>query len=162
MYDLPEVVKIEEKDVEAPSGTLKKKQKTGEHQSKGNRVLNTDPNPEYKMLKGEDFKKVYYGKNAQYRPFWDKAKETKICPHYHSRWYCFDNCDMIDNHVGKDKVPASVDTEYKKFLKKVKKLDYPGRGLAASGPTGILLLGRNFQTNAQDMRCLIRYQKTTP
>ena len=77
--DLPEVFKIEEKDVEAPSGNLKKKQKTGEHQSKGNKVLNTDPNPKYKMLEGEDFKKVYCGKNAQHRPFWDRTKRTKMC-----------------------------------------------------------------------------------
>ena len=69
---------------------------------------------------------------------------------------------MIDSHVEKDQVLAPMDTEYKKFLKKVRKLYYPGQGLAASGPAGILLLGRNFQTNAQAMRCLIRYQKTTP
>ena len=57
MDDLPEVFKIEEKDIEAPSSGIKKKQKTGEHLTKGNKVLNTDPNPEYKMLEGEDFKK---------------------------------------------------------------------------------------------------------
>ena len=113
MDDLPEVFKIEEKDIEAPSSGIKKKQKTGEHLTKGNKVLNTDPNPEYKMLEGEDFRKVYCGKNAQFRPFWDKAKGTKMCPPFHSKWYCFDNCDMIDSHVEKDKVPAAVDAEYK-------------------------------------------------
>ena len=114
------------------------------------------------MVDGEDFKKAYCGKNSQYRPFWNKAKGTRMCPRFHSRYYCFDKCDMIDSHVEKDQVPAPVDTEYKKFLKRVRKLDYQGRGLAASGPTRFLLLGRNFQTNTQYMRCLTRYQKTTP
>ena len=76
MDDLPEVFKIEEKDVTTPLDPLNKKQK-GEHHNKGNKVINTDPNPEYKMLEGEDFKKVYCGKNSQFRPFWDKAKVTK-------------------------------------------------------------------------------------
>ena len=78
----PPGLKIEEKDIEAPSSGIKKKQKTGEHLTKGNKVLNTDPNPEYKMLEGEDFRKVYCGKNAQFRPFWDKAKGTKMCPRF--------------------------------------------------------------------------------
>ena len=84
-------------------------------------VLNPDPNPEYKMLDGEDFKKVYCGKNSRFRPFWDKAKGTRMCPRYHSREYCFDDCENIDSHVDKDQVPAPVGAEYKKFLKKVRK-----------------------------------------
>ena len=42
-------------------------------------------------------------------------------PTFHPKWYCFDNCDMIDSHVEKDKVPAAVDAEYKNFLEKVRK-----------------------------------------
>ena len=121
MDDLPEIFRVEEEVVEAPSGSLKKKQKTGERPKKGNKVSNTDPNPEYTMLDGEDFKKVYCGKNTQFRPIWDKTKGTRMCPRFHSTFYCFDNCDMIDSHVKKDEVPAALDAEYKKFLKKVRK-----------------------------------------
>ena len=84
-------------------------------------MLDTDPNSEYKMLEGEDFKKVYCGKNTQHRPLGDRAKGTKMCPRFHSKHHCFDNCDMIDSHAGKDKVPVAVDVEYKKFLKKFRK-----------------------------------------
>ena len=104
--------------------------------------MNTEPNPEYKMLDGENFKKVYCGKNAQFRPVSDKEKGTKMCPRFHSKYYCFDNCNNIDSHVGKDEVPAAVDAEYKKFLKKSEKIDFSGRGLAASGLIGTLPLGR--------------------
>ena len=119
--NLPEVFKIESKDEEAPSGPVSKKLKTRDHQSRGNKVVNTDPNSEYKMLEGENFKRAYGGKNAQHRVFWDNAKGTKMCQRWHSKYYCFDNCDMGDSHVAKDQVPAPLDTEYRKFLKKVKK-----------------------------------------
>ena len=62
MDDLPEVFKIESEDEEAPSGPVNKKLKTGDHQSRGKQVVNTDHNPEHKMLEGENLKSILWQK----------------------------------------------------------------------------------------------------
>ena len=82
-------------------GTPKQRQQSDKHR----------PKPWIQDARGRGLQKVYCGKNSQYRPFWNKAKGTRMCPRFHSRYYCFDNYAMIDSHVAKDQVPAPLDAE---------------------------------------------------
>ena len=118
--DLPKSFKMEENKEEETNtrfGPIPKKQKTGT----GNRLENTDPNPEYKLLDGEDFKKVFCGKNYCHRVDWDKNKNINMCPRFHTKFYCFDNCKDIESHVPRSQVSSQMDADYKRYLKKVRK-----------------------------------------
>ena len=99
---------------------FQKKQKTGDAK-RGSRLENTDPNPECKLLDGEEFRKVFCGKNFCHRVQWDKNKKMHMCPRFHSKFYCFDNCSNVESHVPRSQVSTQMDTDYKKFLKKVRK-----------------------------------------
>ena len=106
--------------MDLPSGPANKRLKTDGTQ-RGNKVENKGPNPEYKMLDGENFTKVFCGKNVCHRVNWDKKKGTRMCPRWHSRYYCFDNCHTDASHIPQDEVSPQMDIEYKKFLKKIRK-----------------------------------------
>ena len=82
-------------------------------------IENTDPNEDYKMLDGEIYKQVFCGKNVCHRVDWDDDG-TKMCPRFHSKFYCFANCRHKASHVPKSQVPTDKDTKYKQFLKKIR------------------------------------------
>ena len=82
-------------------------------------VQNNDQNPDFKMLPGEDWKKVFCGRCIQDRVKWDER--SHMCPRWHSKGMCFTNCHHIASHVAKDKVPEQKRAEYSKFLKKLRK-----------------------------------------
>ena len=122
---LPEVFKLDiqaSKDSELSAGQSNKKRKLSDDskdKSRGKLIKNEDPNEAYKLLAGEDYKAVFCGKNVCHRVDWDN-NGTKMCPRYHSRWYCFDNCNNIASHVPKNQVPADKDNDYKRYLKRIR------------------------------------------
>ena len=118
--DLPKSFKMEEDKGDEKLGPVPKKPKI-ENNEVGNRLNNNNPNPDYCLLDGESFKKVFCGRNFFQRVPWDKNKNIHMCPRWHSKGYCFDNCRNIESHVPQAQVSAQMDTEYKKFLKKIRK-----------------------------------------
>ena len=121
---LPDTFKMETENsqhVGTTSGTRslkKQKLKDAANDDKG-MIQNTEPNDDYKMLDGENYKQVFCGKNVCHRVEWDDDG-TKMCPRFHSRFYCFDNCRHKASHVPKSQVPADKDAKYKQFLKKIR------------------------------------------
>ena len=79
-------------------------------------MKNETPNEEYKLRDGEVFGKVFGGSNVDHRIEWNK--NSKMCPRFHSKFYCFDDCSNKDSHVQKSEVPDAMDAKYKRFLKK--------------------------------------------
>ena len=118
--DLPKSFKMEEDKEEEKSGPIPKKPKI-DNGEVGNRLENPDQNPDYKLLDGESFKRVFCGRNYFHRVPWDKNKKIHMCPRWHSKYYCFDNCRNIESHVPQSQVSTKMDTDYKKYLKKIRK-----------------------------------------
>ena len=122
---LPEVFKLDtqaDKDSELSADVITKKRKLSDEpkkKSKGKLIKNEDPNEDYKLLDGEDYKAVFCGKNVCHRVDWDD-NGAKMCPRFHSKGYCFDNCNNIASHVPKNKVPTDKDAKYKRYLKRIR------------------------------------------
>ena len=111
---LPKAFKTDEsKQQESATEHVSKKRKTpGDQRSF---VENTDPNDEYKLRDGEDFK-MLGGNNTCHRVDWNN--NSKMCPRWHSKLYCFSDCNNKDSHVPQCDVPVAMDAKYKRFLKK--------------------------------------------
>ena len=67
-------------------------------------------------------------------------------PHWHSKHYCFGNCRHTESHVPKAPPPLPPKPITKNTSRKSWPSDYPGRGLAVSGPIGKPLLGTPIRT----------------
>ena len=121
---LPNSFRIESthsRNVDVPSGPRNpKKQKLQDAANDANGIVeNTDPNENYKMLDGENYKQIFFGKNVCHRVVWNDDG-TNMCPRFHSRFYCFENCRHKASHVPKAQVPPEKDTKYKQFLRKIR------------------------------------------
>ena len=90
-----------------------------------NRVQNTDQDDDFKMKPEESWKKHWAGKLNGDKPFWDKTKceknDCQMCPRFHIRGDCFDDCYNKESHVSKDKIPADRKHAMKEYMKKVRK-----------------------------------------
>ena len=112
---LPKAFKVEESGPkEGPAEHSSKKRKVSEERMKV--VKNDSPNKAYKLCDGEVFKDLFGGKNLDHRIEWNKI--SKMCPRFHSKFYCFDDCKNRESHVPKSEVSATMDAKYKRFLKK--------------------------------------------
>ena len=82
-------------------------------------IQNQTPNEEYKLLDGEEFGKMFGGRhNICHRIDWPDGE--KMCPRFHSKYYCFNNCKNKASHVPQSQVPPEQDKGYKRFLKKLR------------------------------------------
>ena len=82
-------------------------------------IQNQTPNEEYKLLDGEEFSKMFGGRhNICHRIDWPDGE--KMCPRFHSKYYCFNNCKNKASHVPQSQVPPEQDKGYKRFLKKLR------------------------------------------
>ena len=69
-------------------------------------VQNPTPNEEYKMRDGEEYSKVFGGhQNVCHKVDWPGGE--KMCPRFHSRYYCFGNCNNVESHVPQSQVPST-------------------------------------------------------
>ena len=118
--DLPDIFKstTKHKIVDNPLDNVSPKKRRRLSDNKGNLLKNEEPNEAYKIKDGEDFLSVFGGNNLCHRVDWDG--NSKMCPRFHSKQYCFDNCKNKVSHVPKSQVPGNKDKEYKNFLKKVR------------------------------------------
>ena len=123
---LPKAFKLEQskpaEDESTPTAgpSASKKRKLSDDNKKGNRVVNEDPDEELKLKDDEDWKSVFCGtKKASHRVAWNN-NGCKMCPRWHSRHWCFDNCNHKESHVPKSQVSAENKADYKKYLEKIR------------------------------------------
>ena len=101
----------------APSGDQKGKRK---RDSEGpERILNTNQQEEFKIKKGEDWK-IFCGNKTQDRIDWNDDG-CKMCPRWHSKGFCFPDCNNKASHVTKDKIPPGKAKSYKAYLVNLRK-----------------------------------------
>ena len=44
-----------------------------------------------------------------------------MCTRWHTKGGCFDDCKKKASHVGKSEIPSKQESDYKDYLKKVRK-----------------------------------------
>ena len=112
---LPKAFKVEESGPkEGPAKHSSKKRKVSEE--RGIVVKNNSPNEAYKLRDGEVFRDMFGGKNLEHMIEWNR--NSKMCPRFHSKFYCFKDCKNKESRVPKSEVSATMDAKYKRFLKK--------------------------------------------
>ena len=93
----------------------------GGGRDEGNKVVeNKKPCAEFKMLEGETWDMFKGRKTAGNRPKWIND-ECVMCPRFHSRLYCFENCNNAASHVPEDQIPKELKEKYIKWLAQVRK-----------------------------------------
>ena len=120
-FDLPLVFKGNQMPDDETKGPRNKSKKIEDNVPADDKrvVQNPTPNEEYKLLDGEEFGKVFGGRhNICHRIDWLGGE--KMCPRFHSKYYCFNNCRNKESHVPKSQIPSEQDKNYKKILKKMK------------------------------------------
>ena len=116
--ELPDIFKSTTKakivDDTLTDGSSKKKRTLNDNK-KCDLVRNDDPDDELKIKDEEDFKSVFGGINVCHRVEWN-GSGTIMCPRWHSKHFCFDNCRHKDSHIPKSQVPGNKKKEYKVYL----------------------------------------------
>lgn len=102
-------------DTGGPRKRRKRKQREEEDRSL---VRNNNQLEEFKMLNEDEWKDVFCGRCIDDRPNW-KGKEN-MCPRWHSRGFCYKNCNHGSSHVPEDKIPEPKKAEYRAYLKKIR------------------------------------------
>jgi len=100
-----------------PNG--KRKGKRDDDNDREKRVLNSEQVEEFKMKPDDDWRK-FCGNSAQYRVDWNDDG-CKMCPRWHSKGFCFKDCNHKASHVPKGNVSQEKVKEYKGYLVKVRK-----------------------------------------
>ena len=123
--DLPSIFNSISMPEDVPQGPFYKRRRIGntanipEDNDRRKVVKTPTPNEEYKLRDGKDFGKLYGGQNDCHRVNWPGGK--KMCPCFHSKMYCFDNCNNICSKPHSP-IPSTSqqDRNYKRFLKKIR------------------------------------------
>ena len=71
------------------------------------------------MLEGEDWRNDFCGKCTNDVLFWEG--KTKMCTGWHTKGGCFVDCKKKVSHVKKSEIPSKKESEYKDYLRKVRK-----------------------------------------
>ena len=100
-----------------PNG--KRKGKRDDDNDREKRVLNSEQVEEFKMKPDDDWRK-FCGNSAQHRVDWNDDG-FKMCPRWHSKGFCFKDCNHKASHVPKGNVSQGKVKEYKGYLVKVRK-----------------------------------------
>jgi hypothetical protein len=89
------------------------------------RLINPDQDADFKMKPTETWGNNWAGKLNYDKPFWDRSKcqpsDCKMCPKFHIRGYCFEDCSNAESHVPKSRIPADRKTAMKDYMKKVRR-----------------------------------------
>ena len=87
--------------------------------------MNSDQAEEFKMNPGKSWKATWAGQLNGDKPFWDQAKcdrsNPKMCPRFHIRGYCFEDCPNEANHVPKERIPSDRKGAMQEYMKKVRR-----------------------------------------
>ena len=119
-FNLEQSKPAEEESMPTTGLGVSRKRKLSDDSHKGTRVVNEDPDEELKIKDDKDWKSVFCGnKNVSHRVAWNN-NGCKMCPRWHSRHWCFDNCKHKESHVPKSQVSAENKTNYKRYLKKIR------------------------------------------
>ena len=87
----------------------------------GGRINNENMVEDFKMKENRSWGNVFCGNNACKRISWNGDEKIKMCPRWHSRGYCYPNCNNKASHVPDTEVPGAKRTEYRAYLKEVRK-----------------------------------------
>ena len=96
----------------------KRKVNEGRKDDSVEQVKNADQIQEFKIRPGEDWRSVFCG-NPGDRVSWNDKE--RMCPRWHSKGFCFPNCNNKSSHVPEDKVTEIKKKEYRGYLKKIRK-----------------------------------------
>ena len=101
-------------------GRKRKSDKDEKDGNKKKQVQNDDQIEEFKLKDGESWRNDFCGKCVDFRPTWKGMEKVKMCPRWHTKGDCFEDCRHKESHVGSSEVNDREKTEYKKYLKKVR------------------------------------------
>ena len=117
------------KDSSAPpdeslaTGNLTGKRKRGDDDRELSSAVVTNERPvqgfEATKEEKEKFNEFFGGSNVCHRVSW--RANSRMCPRWFSKLYCFENCNNRESHVEASKVPAKKKKEYVDYLKKIRR-----------------------------------------
>ena len=121
---LPSAFQVTNPDTNTSSNSSSPKRKAGDDGDEKRKkrrawIDNDDQHEDFKMLEGEDWKKDYCGRCIDDVPLWEG--KTRMCTRWHTKGGCFNDCKKKASHVKKSKIPSKQESEYKDYLRKVRK-----------------------------------------
>jgi len=99
-------------------GEPKKPKRDGDARERSEYIENRHQIEEFKMRESENWKTDYCGKCIDDRPAW-KGK-GKMCPRWHIKGDCFEDCAHAASHVSDDEVSEEKREEFRYYLEKVR------------------------------------------
>ena len=102
-------------------GRKRRGDKDDKDANKKRQVRNDDQIEEFKIREGETWRNDFCGKCVNFRPIWKGMDKVKMCPRWHSKGDCFDDCNNKASHVPSNEVPDREKSEYKRYLKKIRR-----------------------------------------
>ena len=101
-----------EEDVgEEVTSPLKKKNKKNEQNQK---LMNPSPIQEWLCTDGAKYSARFAGKNMEKRP---KLDGSPICQRWHTKGYCFSNCNHVSTHIPSTELDTISKTKYAEYVK---------------------------------------------
>ena len=91
-----------------------KRQRLEEPQPQRKQKITNEKTIDKWIVSHDQYAKYIAGTNIQARP---KLNNTYVCPRFHSRGYCFEDCKNVSIHVSSHSLSTNVQKEYKSFIK---------------------------------------------